>query len=82
MFYRPVGCPRCDGRGYAGRTAIFEVLAVDEEISALIAREESVSALRKAAVRKGMRTLERGGIAKALAGVTSYEEDFGAIDVR
>ena len=82
VFYRPVGCPRCDGRGYAGRTAIFEVLAVDEEISALIAREESVSALRKAAVRKGMRTLERGGIAKALAGVTSYEEGFGAIDVR
>lgn len=82
VFYRPVGCPRCDGRGYAGRTAIFEVLAVDEEISALIAREESVSALRKAAVRKGMRTLERGGIAKALAGVTSYEEVFGAIDVR
>lgn len=72
--WRPVGCDRCRGTGYAGRTGVFEILVVSEEMRRLISREVSGDELRHLALKSGMKTLRSGGIEKALKGVTSLEE--------
>ena len=73
-LYRPKGCPACMQVGYRGRTGIFEVLKVDEDISRLIVRSGEAAAIRAAAREKGMRTLADDGVRKLLAGHTSVEE--------
>lgn len=72
--YAPGGCPECINTGYKGRTGIFEVLKVDEEIAQLIARSGEAGTIRTAARGKGMRSLFQDGARKFLAGVTSMEE--------
>lgn len=76
--WRPVGCDRCRGTGYAGRTGVFEILVVSEEMRRLISREASGDELRHLALKSGMKTLRSGGIEKALQGVTSLEEVLAA----
>ncbi|MBM3461828.1 MAG: type II secretion system protein GspE [Armatimonadetes bacterium] len=73
-LYRPKGCKQCFETGFRGRTAVFEVLRVDEEIGRIIVRSGEASAIRGAAREKGMRTLLEDGVRKALNGVTSLEE--------
>jgi type II secretory ATPase GspE/PulE/Tfp pilus assembly ATPase PilB-like protein len=70
--YRPVGCPTCANTGYAGRVALYEVLAVHGEIPGLI--EESAEMIFQAAVRDGMRTLREAGVRLVVDGVTSVDE--------
>jgi type II secretory ATPase GspE/PulE/Tfp pilus assembly ATPase PilB-like protein len=72
--YEPVGCPRCDGSGYRGRTGIFEVLRVTERIEQLILERASASAIRAQARRDGMLSLRRAGLQKVAAGETSLAE--------
>ena len=71
---RGVGCEACDGTGYDGRTAIHELLIVDDDVEAAIVREASALELHDLAVEHGMHTLREDGIAKALQGVTTLEE--------
>lgn len=74
VAYLPVGCEECRGTGYKGRTAIFEILLVDEDVRRAIVEELPSHALRQLAVSKGMTTLRQAGIRKILAGITSVEE--------
>ncbi|QDT38501.1 GspE/PulE family protein [Stratiformator vulcanicus] len=60
--------------GYAGRTAIFEVLPIDEELRKSIRRGASQGDLRELAISKGMQTLEMSARKKVLAGETTTEE--------
>jgi len=73
-FYRPVGCESCNNIGYRGRTGIFEIMLMDEAIKVLVTRRASVSDIKAAAVRAGMRTLAGDGLEKVRMGVTSAEE--------
>ncbi len=73
-FYRGAGCDFCRGTGYSGRTAIFEIMLVDDEIRDLIMNRASTNAIREAARRRGMRTLRDSGLLAVYDGVTTIEE--------
>jgi type IV pilus assembly protein PilB len=74
--YKGTGCPACDGKGYKGRTGLYEVLEVTDDIRDLILNGASAMELRKKAIEQGMLTLRRSGLVKAAAGVTTLEEVF------
>ncbi len=68
------GCDRCFHTGYRGRTAICEVMHVDDGIRRLIREGASSGALREAARARGMRTLRESGLAAVRLGRTTVEE--------
>jgi type II secretory ATPase GspE/PulE/Tfp pilus assembly ATPase PilB-like protein len=73
-FYRGAGCPACRQSGYRGRSGIFELMAIDEDIREAILRKASSRELFDLARKAGLRTLREDGINKVLAGVTTIEE--------
>ena len=74
VLARGAGCTACGGTGYRGRVGLFEVLAMSEPIRVLIAERASTSAIQRAAVEEGMRTLRQDGVRLCLEGVTTAEE--------
>lgn len=70
----PGGCERCSGTGYSGRTGVYEVLSITEEVRRLAIRNADASQIKAAAVEGGMRTLRDDGAYKVLAGITTIEE--------
>jgi type II secretory ATPase GspE/PulE/Tfp pilus assembly ATPase PilB-like protein len=73
--FEAVGCRRCDGTGYFGRTAICDLMIVDDSLKAEIAGNESlVARLRTEGSHKGISGLRRDGLRKVTAGVTTLEE--------
>ncbi len=73
-FHRPVGCKRCSNTGYYGRSAVLEILVVDEEVQNLVITAASAPEIKRAARRNGMQTLRENALRKAKAGITSIEE--------
>lgn len=73
-YRRGRGCEACQEIGYRGRTAIGELLQVNEEISELILGRSRTSALQEAAVRNGMNTLLQDAATRVRAGDTTLEE--------
>lgn len=73
-IYEPTGCDLCNHTGYFGRTGVFEIMEVNEEIRDLIAEGGSSEELENAARRAGMCTLHDNGIRYVLEGITSIEE--------
>ncbi len=74
QFYQGAGCPRCLHTGYLGRTGIFELLMIDDEMKELITRRTGSHLIEQQAVQKGMIALREDGLYKVLAGVTTVEE--------
>ncbi len=72
--YQGKGCGECRGKGYLGRTGIFELLLVDEEIKNLILAKKDARSIKEKAVSNGMETLLDDGIAKVKDGLTTLEE--------
>ncbi len=72
--YDPVGCGRCGGTGYRGRTGLYEVMLITEEIRALTLQRASADQIAAAAQRDGMRRLRDDGLTKVKAGLTSMAE--------
>lgn len=68
------GCERCGGTGFKGRTAIHEMLEVNDDIRQLIVRKANVAEIRRHAILSGMRTLKQDGIEKVMRGLTTIEE--------
>ncbi|MBU0656604.1 MAG: type II secretion system ATPase GspE [Gammaproteobacteria bacterium] len=68
------GCNACSNTGYKGRSAIHEVLVMDDPIRRLILKHEDAGVLQEQARKAGMRTMYEDGLAKALKGVTTLEE--------
>ncbi len=68
------GCETCGYTGYSGRTLISEIMVVDEDIAHMISEGESLLAIRRKAVEKGMVPLREDGIRKAMEGITTLEE--------
>jgi type II secretory ATPase GspE/PulE/Tfp pilus assembly ATPase PilB-like protein len=67
-------CEACGGIGYVGRTAIFELLTVDDTVRKLLASNPKLDLLRKAARQSGMRSLQQEGVGLVARGVTSLAE--------
>ncbi|MDR0993887.1 MAG: GspE/PulE family protein [Verrucomicrobiota bacterium] len=72
--YEPGGCLACAGRGYNGRTALFEVLAPDADLASQIARRVEETALAAELSQKGYRTLGDDAVRKILDGIISPED--------
>jgi general secretion pathway protein E len=73
-LYRGAGCPACAQTGYKGRSGIYELLLVDEEIRRLISAKVDSAQIEQQAIAKGMTTLRDEGAAKVLQGLTTTEE--------
>ncbi|HZP91712.1 MAG TPA: GspE/PulE family protein [Burkholderiales bacterium] len=80
-LFRPVGCPKCNHRGYRGRTAVMEILPMDADMDELVARRATPRELREAALAKNFRPLAEEGIQRVVEGVTSLAEVARAIDL-
>ena len=72
--YHGKGCPTCNNTGYRGRTALYEVMPMSEEIRELALVSASARDIRREAIQKGMISLRRSGINKLKQGITSMEE--------
>lgn len=70
----PIICPNCQGTGYSGRTAIFQLLVIDDELRNVIKSGGSINDLKTAAAKKGLASLQSIGLQKAVEGVTSIDE--------
>jgi len=74
QIYRALGCPHCGNKGYRGRTGIFEILEIDDELRKLITRGIDSKTIGNQAVKNGMITMRNDGATKVLAGLTSIAE--------
>ncbi len=72
--YEPVGCTRCGGTGYRGRTGIYEVMTMSEEIRTMTLARAASEQVGTVAVREGMRRLREDGLDKVKSGQTSIAE--------
>jgi len=73
-FYAGKGCKACRGTGFVGRTALHEILVMNDKLAPLVLERASTDALKNAAVERGMITLRQAGLLKAIAGITTVEE--------
>jgi len=73
-FYSAAGCNLCANTGYQGRTGLFEVLIMSEEIRRMLLTNASASDIRKQAIKEGMLTMKRAGMLKVKEGITSVSE--------
>ncbi|MFV1922616.1 MAG: GspE/PulE family protein [Methylotenera sp.] len=80
-IFKAKGCKKCNLTGYRGRMAIVELLRIDAEMDALIARKAHLDELKTVAVNKGFTTLAEDGIRRILEGYTSLEEVMRVIDL-
>lgn len=68
------GCDFCGYTGYSGRTGVYEMFGVNDEIRQLILERSTASKIKAAAIKSGMRTMLLDGAMKVAAGVTTIEE--------
>ncbi len=78
-YYEGKGCEACKQTGFLGRTAIHELMVMDEELKEAVSRRISTAELRKLAGSKGMRLLYEDGLEKARQGLTTVSEVFRVI---
>ena len=73
-FYRGKGCDHCHGSGYKGRTAVFEIMVMDDGLRDLVMKQASTAILREESRKRGMRTLRESGLRAIFEGLTSIDE--------
>jgi len=73
-IYGPVGCDKCHHVGYAGRTGLFEVMTLNQELRKLLGDSRPAQEIEEAAIRNGMVEFRRGALVKVAQGATSTEE--------
>lgn len=73
-FWKGKGCPICRKTGYMGRTGLFEILVMNENIAELVAKKTSAAIMKSVAIEHGIHTLRQDGWEKARAGITTVEE--------
>ena len=73
-LYRAVGCDKCAGTGYKGRTGIHELLATSEQMRELIYHKATAAEIKEQALEDDMRTLMQDGIAKVLDGQSDFAQ--------
>ncbi|HMP90006.1 MAG TPA: ATPase, T2SS/T4P/T4SS family [Kiritimatiellia bacterium] len=73
-IYEPAGCEECRGTGFRGRTGVYELIVINDNLRPLIVARASSNEIKASALRDGMHTLRDDGWNKVLAGVTTIEE--------
>lgn len=73
-IYKGVGCDACGNTGYKGRTGIFELMPVHDEIRLLIVEKKGSNIIKRKAIELGMKTLREDGWEKVRHGITTMEE--------
>ena len=73
-FFTGAGCDRCFQTGYRGRTGVYELMMINEEIQDLIYKRQSAGVIKKAALNAGLQTLRMDGARKVLTGTTTISE--------
>jgi type IV pilus assembly protein PilB len=78
---RGLGCRACFQTGYLGRTGIFEVMPIGEELRELVLRQTPKDLLGQVALDLGMQTLKRSAVDKVLDGTTTVEEVYRVVSM-
>jgi general secretion pathway protein E len=73
-LWRAVGCAACNKNGYRGRTGIYELLVVDDDVRQLVLKNVDSGTIKKVAIQKGMATLLSDGAHKVALGETTVAE--------
>lgn len=73
-FYQAKGCKRCNGQGYAGRTGVYEILPITENLQTAINNREDNNKIRAIALQEGMKTMFNDGMVKVLKGEIDLQE--------
>jgi type IV pilus assembly protein PilB len=68
------GCRTCNGTGYKGRVALYEVMRFTDSLKEMVLQGSSTAELKAAAIKGGMLTLRMSGISKVMEGMTTTEE--------
>ena len=74
LLIKGMGCDNCFDTGYTGRTAIYEILGIDDEIRSLCVDRASATAIKRSAMERGLITLRADGIRKVKSGQSTMEE--------
>ncbi len=74
QIFKPKGCEKCGKIGYRGRTSVFELFSITEEIEQAIYKNPNEIELKLLAKKQGMTTMQEDGVLKVLLGITSIEE--------
>jgi type IV pilus assembly protein PilB len=73
-IYKGMGCDACNGTGYKGRCAIYEVLILNDAVKRAVAENASVMEIKNIAMANGMQTLRQSAWKKVFNGVTTVQE--------
>ncbi len=73
-MYKGKGCDLCNGTGYKGRVAIYEVLEMTPRVRDLVLKNASSDEIKAAAIKEGMKTLRMSALTKVAQGMTTLEE--------
>ena len=73
-LYKGKGCPACAHTGYKGRTAVFELLPMNDRIKDLLIAGEPVKKIKEENKKAGMNTLKEAALQKVMQGITTVEE--------
>jgi general secretion pathway protein E len=82
VVHEPRGCDHCSGTGYRGRTGVFELLEITDQVRGVIGARSDSGAITRAATAAGMTTMFEHAVAKCRAGVTSVAEVLRVTTVR
>lgn len=78
-IYKGKGCEKCAYTGYRGRSAVYEIMLMTEELRRHIIKESDADSVRQAAINLGMSLMKDDGVDKVLSGVTTFEELIGVL---
>jgi general secretion pathway protein E len=73
-FYVGAGCSKCFNTGYKGRTGIYELMMLDEQIREMVNVHQTAGVIKQKAIEKGLQTLRMDGARKVMAGATTIAE--------
>ena len=73
-LWRAMGCSQCNQTGYRGRTGIYELMTISDDIRQQVLRKVDSNTIKKTAIAQGMKTLLQDGAKKVLAGITTSAE--------
>jgi type IV pilus assembly protein PilB len=73
-FYYGKGCPRCNNSGYKGRTGLYEIMEITDDMRDMITSDASIDEMRNVARSQGMTTLRESGLKLIFDGVTTIDE--------
>lgn len=77
----PVGCEKCDNKGYKGRIGVFEAILNDNSIKSILESRPSEREVKRVSTKQGILSMKEDGVLKILSGITSIEEVEKVVDL-